>query len=94
MEIRQAQPEHAGEIARLNDTVQKMHAAHHPDVFKYPTDAAETERFFRERMSADDHFIFVATIAGHAVGFAQLSGFGAPWQRCISCLVCNRRRGR
>jgi ribosomal protein S18 acetylase RimI-like enzyme len=69
MEILQAKPEHAGEIARLNDAVQKLHAEHHPDVFKYPTHAAETEKFFRETMSADDNFIFVATIAGHAVGY-------------------------
>lgn len=69
MEILRAKPEHAGEIARLNDAVQKMHAEHHPDVFKYPTDAAEVERFFRERMSADDNVIFVATLAGHTVGY-------------------------
>jgi len=69
MKILQAKPEHAGEIGRLNDAVQKMHAEHHPDVFKYPTDAAEMERFFHDRMSADDNFIFVAMLAGHAVGY-------------------------
>jgi ribosomal protein S18 acetylase RimI-like enzyme len=69
MEILQAKIEHAGEIARLNDAVQKMHAEHHPDVFKYPTDTAETESFFRDRISADDNFIFVAEIDGKAVGY-------------------------
>jgi len=33
MEILQATPACAGEIARLNDAVQKMHAGHHPDAF-------------------------------------------------------------
>ena len=63
----------SGEVARLNDFVQKLHAEHHRAVFKFPTDATETERFFREGMSADDNFIFVATISGHVVGYVWCS---------------------
>lgn len=69
VKILRAGPEHAGEVARLNDTVQRMHAEHHPDIFKYPTDAAEMEAFFRDKISADGSFLFVATLAGRAVGY-------------------------
>jgi len=41
MEILKARLENVREIVLLNDAVQKMHAEHHPEVFKYPTDAAE-----------------------------------------------------
>ncbi len=69
MEILKATPEHAGEISRLNDAAQKMHAEHHPDVFKYPTDASEVEGFFRYQIAADDNSIFIARAAGHTVGY-------------------------
>ena len=69
MEIRQAIPEQAGEIAQLNDAVQKMHAEHHPTVFKFPVDTKAVEEFFRDRISADDTFILIAMVAGRAVGY-------------------------
>jgi ribosomal protein S18 acetylase RimI-like enzyme len=69
MEILKATLEHAGEIALLNDAVQKIHTEHYPEVFKYPTDATETGRFFRDRISDDDSFIFIARISGQAVGY-------------------------
>ena len=69
MEIRKAKPEQAGEIASLNEAVQKMHAEHHPGVFKYPADAEEMERFFRDRMSDEDSFVFIARVSGQAVGY-------------------------
>ncbi|MFH1741130.1 MAG: GNAT family N-acetyltransferase [bacterium] len=69
MEILKAKPEHASEIALLNDAVQKMHAEHHPEVFKYPTDAMEMERFFRAKISDNDCFIFLARSSRRAVGY-------------------------
>ena len=69
MEILKAKPEHVSEIVLLNDAVQQMHAEHHPDVFKYPVDAAEMEKFFRGILSSEDHFIFIAKISYQAVGY-------------------------
>ena len=81
MKILQARQEQAGALAQLNDAVQKMHAAHHPHVFKYPADTAEVEGFFRDRIKSDGTFIFMATIAGRAVGYVwcdiQLKGENA-----------------
>ena len=69
MEIQKANLEHISEIVLLNDAVQKMHAGQHPEVFKYPTDAAEMEKFFRNVISNDENFIFVARISDRAVGY-------------------------
>jgi hypothetical protein len=69
MEIIQAGPGQAYEIAQLNDAVQKMHADRYPNVFKYPTDSAEIMSFFSGTISEKDTFIFIATIAGRAVGY-------------------------
>ena len=69
MEILKAKLEHVGEIALLNDAVQRLHDEHHSEVFKYPTDIAEVERFFRDRISDDDSSIFMAWILGQAVGY-------------------------
>ena len=69
MEIFKAKHEHVGEIALLNDAVQRMHAENYPEVFKYPTDTAEVEKFFRDRISDNNGFIFMARISGQAVGY-------------------------
>jgi ribosomal protein S18 acetylase RimI-like enzyme len=69
MEILKAKPEHVSEIALLNDVVQQMHAEHHPEVFKYPADAVEMENFFRDIISSEDNFIFIAKISNQAVGY-------------------------
>ena len=69
MEILKAKLEHVGEIVLLNDAAQKIHAEHHPEVFKYPTDAVGMERFFRDIILADDNFIFLAKISEQAVGY-------------------------
>jgi ribosomal protein S18 acetylase RimI-like enzyme len=69
MEIIKANPDHARDIARLNDAVQKLHASHHPDVFKYPTAVSEMESFFRDKIQADDHVVFMAGIDGKSVGY-------------------------
>ena len=69
MEIIKAKPEQAGEIAQLNDVVQKMHAENHPDIFKYPVDGIELEKFFRKVISAETTYIFMATINDMAVGY-------------------------
>ncbi len=69
MEIIKAEPEHAGEIARLNNAVQQLHAEHYPDVFKFPTDPMEMETFFRDKIQADDSFVLMARISGNAVGY-------------------------
>ena len=69
MKILKAKLEHVGEIVLLNDDAQKIHAEHHPEVFKYPTDAVEMERFFRDIILADDNFIFLAKISEQAVGY-------------------------
>ena len=69
MEILKAKLEHVSEIVLLNDAVQKMHAEHHHEVFKYPTDAVEMERFFRDIISGGENFIFLARISDQAVGY-------------------------
>lgn len=69
MEIIKAKTEHASEIVLLNNAVQKLHAEHHPKVFKYPTDVAEMERCFRNIISDDKNIVFLARIAGKAVGY-------------------------
>ena len=69
MEIQKANLEHISEIVLLNDAVQKMHAKQHPEVFKYPTDAAEMEKFFRDIISSSENSIFVANISNRAVGY-------------------------
>ena len=69
MEILKAKPEHVSEIILLNDAVQKMHAKHHPEVFKYPVDAVEMENFFRDIISSENNFIFMAKISNLAVGY-------------------------
>jgi hypothetical protein len=60
MKILKATAADAAEIARLNGAVQKMHADHHPDVFKYPADASEIERFFLDSLTDDSHAILVS----------------------------------
>jgi ribosomal protein S18 acetylase RimI-like enzyme len=69
MEIVKAELEQAVEIALLNDAVQKLHAEHHPEIFKYPTDTSGIEQFFRDRISDKDHTIFIARILKQAVGY-------------------------
>ena len=69
MNIIKAEIEHAGEISRLNAAVQKMHAEHHPDVFKYPVDGTELEEFFRDQLSRDDTCMFLAIVDHLAVGY-------------------------
>ena len=69
MKILKAKLEHVGEIVLLNDAAQKIHAEHHPEVFKYPTDAVEMERFFRDIILANDNFIFLAKISEQAAGY-------------------------
>jgi len=69
MEIRKANLEHVSEIVLLNDAVQKMHAEQHPEVFKYPTNAEEMEKFFRDVVSRDGNFIFVANFSDRAIGY-------------------------
>lgn len=69
MKILKAGAEDAAEIARLNDAVQKMHADHHPDVFKYPTDASEIEKFFHNLLTADSNVIFIAVDSGRRIGY-------------------------
>ena len=56
-------------ITLLNDTVQKIHAEHHPELFKHPTDASEVEGFFQHQIAADGNSIFIARAAGHTVGY-------------------------
>ncbi len=73
MDIVRASHKNAGDIAVLNDAVQKMHAEHYPAVFKYPADTAEMARFFREQIAADDSFIFVAVVSGEAAGYVWAS---------------------
>ncbi len=69
MKILKAKLEHVGEIVLLNDAAQKIHAEHHPEVFKYPTAAVEMENFFRDIISSEDNFIFMARISDQAVGY-------------------------
>lgn len=64
-----AAPEHADEIGRLNDAVQRMHAECHPDVFRYPTDRSEVAAFFRDRIATQDNSVLIASVSGQAVGY-------------------------
>jgi ribosomal protein S18 acetylase RimI-like enzyme len=69
MEIVKAEPDQAGEIARLNNAVQQLHAEHYPEVFKFPTDPMEMETFFRDKIQGDDSYVLMARISGNAVGY-------------------------
>ena len=69
MEILKATIEEAGEIALLNDAVQRMHFERYPNIFKYPLDRSEMEKFWRERLSEADNFAFIARVSGQAVGY-------------------------
>ena len=69
IEIIKATSKQISEVARLNDSVQKIHAEHHPDLFKYPTDSQQVEEFFRDQVGADGNSIFIAIVSGRAVGY-------------------------
>jgi len=60
MEIRRATQAHVPAIASLNNTVQRMHAEEHPHIFKYPTDPAEMEAFFAQKVDQEGNLVFVA----------------------------------
>jgi GNAT superfamily N-acetyltransferase len=104
MKILKAKLEHVGEIVLLNVAGQKIHAEHHPEVFKYPTDAAEMKKFFRDIISADDNFIFLAMISDQAVGYVwgtilrrpeNVFKYGQEWVYIhqLSVEPENRRKG-
>lgn len=65
----QATTEHAEELARLNDAVQKVHAENHPKVFKYPADTSEITTFFRSKISTQHNYIFLALDSKRVVGY-------------------------
>ncbi len=69
IEILLATSEDALEISRLNDAVQKLHAANEPAVFKYPTVPSDVEDFFRKQIQTEDSFVFIALTSGSAIGY-------------------------
>lgn len=66
--VRQADLGDAPLLARLNADVQDLHAHGEPRVFK-PADAAAAEEMFRDALVADATVVFLAEVAGEAVGY-------------------------
>ena len=52
-----------------NPALRILIASYSKLVFKYPTDAVEMEKFFRDIISCEDNFIFMARISDQAVGY-------------------------
>ncbi len=69
MIIKHATQDEVPEIVMLNEYVQKIHAEAHPDLFKYPTDAAEMTTFFESIVSKPDHYCYIAYLDEQPVGY-------------------------
>ncbi|MFK7806101.1 MAG: GNAT family N-acetyltransferase [Anaerolineae bacterium] len=69
MEIIKAQPEHAKILATLLEPVQKIHADHYPDLFKFPLDREAAEKFFSNRIGQRHSTFFIAMVDGEPAGY-------------------------
>ena len=69
MKTRQAAPADALLLSSLCREVQRLHAQHHPDIFKAPQDDAFAISFFEETLADPKARIFIAEEDGRAVGY-------------------------
>lgn len=69
IQIVQATIQHAEELAKLNDVVQKMHVENHPKIFKYPANSSEVADFFRAKITTQKNLIFLALASECNVGY-------------------------
>jgi len=69
MDIRQATPADAARLSSLCVDVQRLHAQHHPEIFRMPESEAFAVAFFDEILAEPKSRIFIAEEDGHEVGF-------------------------
>lgn len=69
MEIIKAQPEHAQVLAKLLEPVQKIHADHYPDLFKFPLDHGAAVQFFSNRIGQRHSTFFIAMVEDEPAGY-------------------------
>jgi len=75
MKIVKATGKDIPDLVFLNSFVQKIHADHHPEVFKSEPDNQELSRFFQEIIEESENVVFVAFVEEKAVGYL-LATFG------------------
>ena len=68
MKIRPATSQDPLLLSRLSRDVQRLHAEHHPDVFRMPESDDFAVSFFTEMLSDPAVYIFIAEEQGSAVG--------------------------
>jgi ribosomal protein S18 acetylase RimI-like enzyme len=69
MNIRRAIPVDAMILSRLSTDVQRLHAQHHPGIFKMPESDNFAVTFFEEMLADPAVRIFMAEEQGEAVGY-------------------------
>ncbi|MBI1219216.1 MAG: GNAT family N-acetyltransferase [Rhodobacteraceae bacterium] len=70
MLIRQIGPDEAALLLPLNAVVQRLHAAHRPDIFPPEPDAAAVAAHFVETLARPGWFALLAEADGAAIGYA------------------------
>ena len=69
MEIRRATAADAATVARLNRTVQRLHAGALPHLFKEPGEAAFSAQEFAALVADEDAFVLIGCVAAEPVGY-------------------------
>jgi GNAT superfamily N-acetyltransferase len=69
MDIRQATPADAARLSSLCLDVQRLHAQHHPEIFKMPESETFAVAFFDEILAQPESRIFIAEEDGREVGY-------------------------
>lgn len=69
MDIRQANPSDSLLLSTLCFDVQRLHAEHHPDIFKLPPNEDFAKDFFDEILVDQATRIFIAEDNGQALGY-------------------------
>ncbi len=69
MEIRAARAADLPTLARLNGTVQGLHAAAHPSLFRATPEAAAIEGWFADFLAKPGAHLLLGEEAGAAVGY-------------------------
>ncbi len=74
--IREAIPEDADVISKLNHAVQKIHSDALPDVFKPPSDECFPASEIRKIIEAEDSYVLLALVEDQPAGyiFAEICG--------------------